>query len=129
MSLKARSSHVATFVSAHPNLAAKFYTLGFDGKTSIYSSGRFFDEKGIISATLRVKKFDNGAMVLVNYRSAKLMPRFAEAATEIKSEVLMSKVDAERCLKATSGLGIKGYPTLLLFVNMSSQAYTGGVST
>nr|GEV78048.1 protein disulfide isomerase-like 1-6 [Tanacetum cinerariifolium] len=64
-------------------------------------------------------------------RSAELMPRFAEAASElreVKSGVLMSKVDAERYPKAASGLGIKGYPTLLLFVNGSSQAYTGGFS-
>ncbi|GKB81050.1 disulfide isomerase-like protein 1-6, partial [Tanacetum coccineum] len=56
---------------------------------------------------------------------------FAEAATEmreVKSGVLMSKVDAERCPKAALLLGIKGYPTLLLFVNRSSQAYTGGFS-
>ncbi|PWA80568.1 PDI-like 1-5 [Artemisia annua] len=64
-------------------------------------------------------------------RSAELMPRFAEAASELReleSKVLMSKVDAERYPKAASGLGIKGYPTLLLFVNGSSQAYTGGFS-
>ncbi|GJT09518.1 disulfide isomerase-like protein 1-6 [Tanacetum coccineum] len=64
--------------------------------------------------------------------SAELIPRFVEAATEMremKSGVLMSKVDAERCPKAASLLGIKGYPTLLLFVNRSSQAYTGGFST
>ncbi|PWA54334.1 Thioredoxin domain-containing protein [Artemisia annua] len=61
-------------------------------------------------------------------RSAELMPRFADAATklrELKSGVLMSKIDAERYPKAAAGLGIKGYPTLLLFVNRSSQAYTG----
>ncbi|PWA79278.1 Thioredoxin domain-containing protein [Artemisia annua] len=62
-------------------------------------------------------------------RSAELMPRFADAATklrELKSGVLTSKIDAERYSKAAAGLGIKGYPTLLLFVNRSSQAYTGG---
>ncbi|XP_042498216.1 protein disulfide isomerase-like 1-6 isoform X2 [Macadamia integrifolia] len=62
-------------------------------------------------------------------RSAELMPQFAEAATVLKdvgSSLLMAKLDAERYPKAASKLGIKGYPTLLLFVNGSSQAYTGG---
>ncbi|KAI8551685.1 hypothetical protein RHMOL_Rhmol06G0205300 [Rhododendron molle] len=41
---------------------------------------------------------------------------------ELGSDVVMAKVDAERYLKAASNLGIKGYPTMLLFVNGSSQA-------
>ncbi|KAI3759680.1 hypothetical protein L6452_07675 [Arctium lappa] len=64
-------------------------------------------------------------------RSAELMPRFAEAAgslNELKNPVLMAKIDAERYPKVASNLGIKGYPTLLLFVNSTSQAYTGGFS-
>lgn len=65
-------------------------------------------------------------------RSAELMPRFAEAASslnELKSPVLMAKIDAERYPKVASNLEIKGYPTLLLFVNGTSQPYTGGFST
>ncbi|KAK9054702.1 hypothetical protein SSX86_025781 [Deinandra increscens subsp. villosa] len=65
-------------------------------------------------------------------RSAELMPRFAEAAgslKELKSSVLMAKVDAERNPKVASNLGVKGYPTLLLFVNGTSQPYTGGFSS
>ncbi|CAN8259157.1 unnamed protein product [Cochlearia groenlandica] len=65
-------------------------------------------------------------------RSAELMPRFAEAATglrEIGSPVLMAKIDGERYSKAASLLEIKGFPTLLLFVNGTSQAYTGGFSS
>lgn len=65
-------------------------------------------------------------------RSAELMPQFAEAATELKelgSDVVMAKIDAERYPKAASNLGIKGYPTMLLFVNGSSQAYTGGFTS
>ncbi|KAF5190178.1 disulfide isomerase-like [Thalictrum thalictroides] len=64
-------------------------------------------------------------------RSAELMPQFVEAATtlnEIGSPVLMAKVDADRYPKAASLLGIKGYPTLLLFVNGTSQMYTGGLT-
>ncbi|XP_044496319.1 protein disulfide isomerase-like 1-6 isoform X2 [Mangifera indica] len=64
-------------------------------------------------------------------RSAELMPQFAEAATslkELKSPILLAKIDAERYPKAASSLGIKGFPTLLLFVNGTSQAYTGGFS-
>ncbi|KAJ0893078.1 putative protein disulfide-isomerase [Helianthus annuus] len=60
------------------------------------------------------------------------MPRFAEAAgylSELKSHVLMAKVDAERYPKVALNLGIKGFPTLLLFVNGSSQHYTGGFSS
>ncbi|XP_011072364.1 protein disulfide isomerase-like 1-6 [Sesamum indicum] len=65
-------------------------------------------------------------------RSAELMPRFAEAANVLKglgSGIVMAKLDAERYPKAASSLGIKGYPTLLLFVNGSSQPYTGGFSS
>ncbi|KAL0441527.1 UNVERIFIED_CONTAM: protein disulfide isomerase-like 1-6 [Sesamum radiatum] len=65
-------------------------------------------------------------------RSAELMPRFAEAANVLKglgSGIVMAKLDAERYPKAASSLGIKGYPTLLLFVNGSSQSYTGGFSS
>ncbi|GJW58616.1 disulfide isomerase-like protein 1-6 [Tanacetum coccineum] len=72
------------------------------------------------------------SLIYVGVLSLPAQRRFAEAATEMremKSGVLMSKVDAERCPKAASLLGIKGYPTLLLFVNRSSQAYTGGFST
>ncbi|KAI8544444.1 hypothetical protein RHMOL_Rhmol08G0297300 [Rhododendron molle] len=65
-------------------------------------------------------------------RSAELMPQFAEAATELKElgiDVVMAKIDAERYPKAASNLGIKGYPTMLLLVNGSSQAYTGGFTS
>ncbi|XP_076921394.1 protein disulfide isomerase-like 1-6 [Bidens hawaiensis] len=65
-------------------------------------------------------------------RSAELMPRFAEAAgslRELKTQVLMAKVDAERYPKPASSLGVKGYPTLLLFVNGTAQPYTGGFSS
>jgi protein disulfide-isomerase A1 len=64
-------------------------------------------------------------------RSAELMPQFAEAATSLKelgSPVLMAKLDADRYPKAASLLEIKGFPTLLLFVNGTSQAYSGGFS-
>ncbi|KAJ4718117.1 putative Protein disulfide isomerase [Melia azedarach] len=64
-------------------------------------------------------------------RSAELMPRFAEAATllnELESPLLLAKLDAERYPKAASKLQIKGFPTLLLFVNGTSQPYTGGFS-
>lgn len=62
-------------------------------------------------------------------RSAELMPRFAEAAMALKEEgspIVVAKVDAERYGKAAGQLGIKGYPTILLFVNGSSIPYTGG---
>ncbi|ESQ30226.1 hypothetical protein EUTSA_v10011373mg [Eutrema salsugineum] len=64
-------------------------------------------------------------------RSADLMPRFAEAATalkEIGSPILMAKIDGDRYTKVASELEIKGFPTLLLFVNGTSQPYTGGFS-
>jgi protein disulfide-isomerase A1 len=44
------------------------------------------------------------------------------------SPVLMAKLDADRYPKAASLLEIKGFPTLLLFVNGTSQAYSGGFS-
>lgn len=71
-------------------------------------------------------------------RSAELMPRFAEAATVLREmmiagdgggDVVMAKLDAERYPKAAGWIGIKGYPTLLLFVNGSSQPYRGGFTT
>ncbi|KAF5957028.1 hypothetical protein HYC85_004253 [Camellia sinensis] len=65
-------------------------------------------------------------------RSAELMPQFAEAATALKelgSPLLFSKLDAERHSKAASTIGIKGFPTLLLFVNGTSQSYTGGFTS
>ena len=64
-------------------------------------------------------------------RSAELMPHFAEAANSLKelgSPLLMAKLDAERYPKVASLLDIKGFPTLLLFVNGTSQAYSGGFS-
>ncbi|KAI8551688.1 hypothetical protein RHMOL_Rhmol06G0205600 [Rhododendron molle] len=45
------------------------------------------------------------------------------------AEVVVKEVDAERYPKAASNLGIKGYPTMLLFVNGSSQANTGGFTS
>ncbi|KAG5392176.1 hypothetical protein IGI04_022139 [Brassica rapa subsp. trilocularis] len=64
-------------------------------------------------------------------RSADLMPKFSEAATalkEIGSPVVMAKIDGDRYGKAASEMEIKGFPTLLLFVNGTSKAYTGGFS-
>lgn len=63
------------------------------------------------------------------HRSAEMMPQFAEAAMALKglgSPLVLAKLDAERHAKAASLLGIKGFPTLLLFVNGTSQSYTGG---
>lgn len=76
----------------------------------------------------------NELLLLLGYapwcpRSAEHMPRFAEAAMvlrEMGSKVVMAKLDADRHAKAASSLGIKGFPTLLLFVNGSVQSYTGG---
>ena len=59
------------------------------------------------------------------------MPQFAEAANMLKdlgSSLLMAKLDADRYPKAASALEIKGFPTLLLFVNGVSQVYNGGFS-
>lgn len=80
---------------------------------------------------------DNEFVLVLGYapwcpRSAELMPQFAEAATSLKelgSPLLMAKLDAERYPKAASLLDIKGFPTLLLFVNGTSQAYTGGFTS
>ncbi|XP_058113908.1 protein disulfide isomerase-like 1-6 isoform X1 [Magnolia sinica] len=65
------------------------------------------------------------------HRSAEMMPHFAGAAAALKemgSPVLLAKLDAERYPKAAGMLGIKGFPTLQLFVNGSAQLYTGGFS-
>ncbi|XP_068648647.1 protein disulfide isomerase-like 1-5 [Aristolochia californica] len=65
------------------------------------------------------------------HRSAELMPQFAEAATvlkEVGSPILLAKLDAERHTKAASLLGIKGFPTLILYINGSALPYTGGLT-
>lgn len=81
------------------------------------------------------KVIDGNELVLVlGYapwcrRSAELMPRFAEAAMTLKemgSPLLFAKLDAERHTNAASLLGIKGFPTVLLFMNGTALAYTGG---
>ncbi|KAK7261815.1 hypothetical protein RIF29_28136 [Crotalaria pallida] len=62
-------------------------------------------------------------------RSAELMPHFAEAASllrELGAPLLLAKIDADRFSKSASFLGIKGFPTLLLYVNGTSQQYSGG---
>lgn len=62
-------------------------------------------------------------------RSAELMPHFAEAANSLKefgTPLVLAKLDADRYPKSASLLAIKGYPTLLLFVNGTSQPYSGG---
>ena len=64
-------------------------------------------------------------------RSAELMPHFAEAATSLKelgSPLIMAKLDADRYPKPASVLGVKGFPTLLLFVNGTSQPYSCGLA-
>ncbi|KAE8700650.1 Protein disulfide isomerase-like 1-5 [Hibiscus syriacus] len=79
---------------------------------------------------------ENEFVMLLGYapwcvRSAELMPHFAEAATSLKalgSPIVMAKLDAERYPKVASLLDIKGFPTLILFVNGTPQAYTGGFS-
>ncbi|GAA0146260.1 chaperone [Lithospermum erythrorhizon] len=65
-------------------------------------------------------------------RSAELMPRFAESATVLKglnSQIKMAKIDGDRYPQAAGSIGIKGFPTLILFINGTSQPYTGGFST
>lgn len=65
-------------------------------------------------------------------RSAELMPRFAEAATVLKgmnSQISMAKIDGDRYSQTAATIGVKGFPTLLLFINGTSQPYTGGFST
>ncbi|KAF8050180.1 hypothetical protein N665_2032s0008 [Sinapis alba] len=54
--------------------------------------------------------------------------RAATGLKEIGSQVLMAKIDGDRYGKDASELEIEGFPTLLLFVNGTSQAYTGGFS-
>ncbi|KAJ3692079.1 hypothetical protein LUZ60_012429 [Juncus effusus] len=79
---------------------------------------------------------ENELVLLLGYapwdtKSAELMPRFAEAASELReigSELVLAKVDAERYPKVAASFEVKGYPTLLLFVNGDSQKYSGGIT-
>ncbi|XP_042433571.1 protein disulfide isomerase-like 1-5 [Zingiber officinale] len=76
----------------------------------------------------------SAAVLLLGYtpwcpRSAELMPKFVEAATvlrEMGSNLVVAKLDAERHEKAANLLGIKGFPTILLFIDGSPLTYKGG---
>ncbi|CAN6214965.1 unnamed protein product [Urochloa humidicola] len=76
---------------------------------------------------------DHAELLLLGFapwceRSAKLMPRFAEAAAALRamgSAVTFAKLDGERYPKAAAVVGVKGFPTVLLFVNGTEHAYHG----
>ncbi|PAN25644.1 hypothetical protein PAHAL_4G315100 [Panicum hallii] len=76
---------------------------------------------------------DHAELLLLGYapwceRSAQLMPRFAEAAAALRamgSAVAFAKLDGERYPKAAAAVGVKGFPTVLLFVNGTEHAYHG----
>ncbi|WVZ82390.1 hypothetical protein U9M48_029657 [Paspalum notatum var. saurae] len=76
---------------------------------------------------------DHAELLLLGYapwceRSAQLMPRFAEAAAALRamgSAVAFAKLDGERYPKAAATVGVKGFPTVLLFVNGTEHAYHG----
>jgi protein disulfide-isomerase A1 len=76
---------------------------------------------------------DHAELLLLGYapwceRSAQLMPRFAEAAAALRamgSAVTFAKLDGERYPKAAASVGVKGFPTVLLFVNGTEHAYHG----
>ena len=60
-------------------------------------------------------------------RISELMPGFAFAATllyDMGNPILPAKVDRNRHTKAYSNYGVKGYATLLFFVNGASHVYT-----
>jgi protein disulfide-isomerase A1 len=60
--------------------------------------------------------------------SYQLMPRFAEAAATLRamgSVVAFTKLDGEHYPKAAPAIGVKGFPTILLFVNGTEHAYHG----
>lgn len=115
-----------------------------DRETNLDNSIKFSEAKVLTKAQRIVHELnnDNTKRVINGYefvlvlgyapwcsRSAELMPLFAEAANslnEFGSSLVMAKLDADRYPKPASLLGIKGYPTLLLFVNGTSQPYSGG---
>ncbi|KAF7099559.1 hypothetical protein CFC21_101181, partial [Triticum aestivum] len=76
---------------------------------------------------------DHLELLLLGYapwceRSAKLMPRFAEASAALRamgSVVAFAKLDGERFPKAASAVGVNGFPSVLHFVNGIEHAYTG----
>ncbi|KAG8093886.1 hypothetical protein GUJ93_ZPchr0012g19614 [Zizania palustris] len=76
---------------------------------------------------------EHAELLLLGYapwceRSAQLMPRFAEAAAALRamgSAVAFAKLDGERYPKAASAVGVKGFPTVLLFVNGTEHQFTG----
>jgi len=76
---------------------------------------------------------DHAELLLLGYapwceRSAQLMPRFAEAAAALRamgSAVAFAKLDGERYPKAAAAVGVRGFPTVLLFVNGTEHAYQG----
>ena len=76
---------------------------------------------------------DHAELLLLGYapwceRSAQLMPRFAEAAAALRamgSAVAFAKLDGEQYPKAAAAVGVKGFPTVILFVNGTEHAYHG----
>lgn len=125
-------------VGRDPDAAAE-HEIGDSGKKSeaevLSRAQRIVLELNSDNTNRAIKK--NEFVLLLGYapwcgRSAELMPRFAEAANRLKglgSAILLAKIDAERHPKVATNLGIKGFPTLLLFVNGTSQPYTGGFSS
>lgn len=110
------------------------------------AAGRF-SEAGVLAKAQRIflelngenaKRITDGNeyVLVLGYapwcvRSAELMPQFAQAATSLKelgTSLMMAKLDGERYPKVASSLDIKGFPTMLLFVNGTPQPYTGGFS-
>ncbi|KAL6897974.1 hypothetical protein ACP4OV_006570 [Aristida adscensionis] len=76
---------------------------------------------------------EHAELLLLGYapwceRSAQLMPRFAEAAAALRamgSAVAFAKLDGDRYPKAAASVGVKGFPTIVLFVNGTEHAFSG----
>ena len=69
-----------------------------------------------------------GLLMKTKKTSYQLMSRFAEAAAVLRamgSAVAFAKLDGERYPKAAAAVGVKGFPTVLLFVNGTEHAYHG----
>ncbi|CAD6337576.1 unnamed protein product [Miscanthus lutarioriparius] len=90
------------------------------------------DDSGVLDELLAIDGRRSGAgwtpTAGAPRRRAQLMPRFAEAAAALRamgSAVAFAKLDGERYPKAAAAVGVRGFPTVLLFVNGTEHAYQG----
>lgn len=98
-----------------------------------YEEDRQLDEKDVVVLTASnfTKFVESHSYVLVEFYAPwcghcqSLAPHYADAATELKGEAVLAKVDATQNEDLAEQHDVQGYPTLLFFVDGVSKPYTG----